>query len=54
MSTLPGEDATPGELQALLERGAGLLLAVHDRDIDDLDRFSPRRVELKRPGGDSA
>ncbi len=36
-------------LQALVERGAGLLLAVHDRDIDDLESFSPRRVELTRP-----
>ena len=36
-------------LQALVGRGAGLLLAVHDRDLDDLDAFSPRRVELTRP-----
>jgi ABC-type multidrug transport system ATPase subunit len=36
-------------LQALIGRGAGLLLAVHDRDLDDLDAFSPRRVELTRP-----
>lgn len=36
-------------LRALVERGAGLVLAVHDRDIDDLQRFSPRRVELTRP-----
>jgi len=49
-----GRERMASTLQALLERGAGLLLAVHDRDIDDLDRFSPRRVELKRPGGDSA
>lgn len=41
-------------LQALVERGAGLLLAVHDRDIDDLESFSPRRVELTRPQEDAS
>lgn len=35
-------------LETLVARGAGLLLAVHDRDIEDLTRFGPRRVELRR------
>ena len=36
-------------LRAHLDAGAGLLLAVHDRDIDDLAAFSPRRFELTPP-----
>lgn len=44
-----GRDRMAEILQALIGRGAGLLLAVHDRDLDDLGAFSPRRVELTRP-----
>lgn len=36
-------------LRSLVEAGAGLLLAVHDRDLDDLAPFSPRQFELTRP-----
>ncbi len=44
-----GRERMAATLEALVRRGAGLLLAVHDRDIDDLDVFSPRRVELALP-----
>lgn len=44
-----GRTRMASTLQAIVERGAGLLLAVHDRDIDDLAPFSPRRVELTAP-----
>lgn len=36
-------------MRAQLDRGAGVLLAVHDRDLDDLAVFKPRRVELTAP-----
>lgn len=44
-----GRERMAATLQSLIDRGAGLLLAVHDRDIDDMEAFSPRRVELTRP-----
>ncbi len=44
-----GRERMAATLQALVARGAGLLLAVHDRDIDDMEAFSPRRVVLSRP-----
>lgn len=44
-----GRERMAATLRSLVARGAGLLLAVHDRDIDDMEAFSPRRVELSRP-----
>ena len=44
-----GRERMAETLRNLVARGAGLLLAVHDRDIDDMESFSPRRVELTRP-----
>lgn len=49
-----GRERMAATLQSLIARGAGLLLAVHDRDIDDMEAFSPRRVELTRPQGSNA
>lgn len=44
-----GRERMAATLHSLVARGAGLLLAVHDRDIDDMEAFSPRRVVLSRP-----
>ena len=45
-----GRDQMTQTLTRLLQGGAGILLAVHDRDLDDLAAFDPRRVVLQPPG----
>ena len=37
-------------LRALLDRGAGLLMAAHDQDLDDLDDLGARRFDLREQG----
>lgn len=34
------------ELRRLLAQGAGLVVAAHDRDVDDLSELSPRRFDV--------
>ncbi len=45
-----GRERMSQTLQRLLTAGHGLLLAVHDRDVDDLAPFEPRHVTLTPPG----
>ncbi len=42
-----------GALERVLADGAGLVIAAHDRDIEDVEPLSPRRFDLTVPSSDT-